>query len=263
MAQNKAHQLLQLAIDSQITQYAAGWTFIFLRVSLSRGRSAISLMAAKKNGPLITGGDGLETFKIPDKMVIFVIRQTPSNEMQGTSATLIISVVDIILFLRIWILCDRSRRIMWARFRSKWTHDYDSMHQVEFGVMLGIITATVNSVRDLSRAATRKSHPHPTPLALIFEARSPQSCSMFIVTVQNCRRRIAVSRPYSTHSIAMVFLRDGVLWFLVAALLAPPQIALFAWGRPTLLQVLMLWVQFLVQLWTGHILTPWPRPSFA
>ncbi|KAJ7489771.1 hypothetical protein B0H11DRAFT_2012362 [Mycena galericulata] len=63
---------------------------------------------------------------------------------------------------------------------------------------------------------------------------------MFIVTVRNCLRRIAVSRPYSTHSIAMVFLRDGVLWFLISALLAPPQIALFARGRPTLIQLLML-----------------------
>ncbi|KAF7377311.1 hypothetical protein MSAN_00151600 [Mycena sanguinolenta] len=115
---------------------------------------------------------------------------------------------------------------------------------VEFGIMLGIITATVNSVREFVHVGFIKGcyaqgtvpsyfSVFPIPSFIV-------SISMFIVTVQNCRRRIAVSRPYNTHSIAMVFLRDGVLWFLVSALLAPPQIVLFAWGRPTLIQVLML-----------------------
>jgi hypothetical protein len=54
---------------------------------------------------------------------------------------------------------------------------------------------------------------------------------MFIVTVQNCRRRIAVSRSYSTHSIAMFFLRDGVLWFLVSA--REPFSAYLISSRPT------------------------------
>jgi hypothetical protein len=39
---------------------------------------------------------------------------------------------------------------------------------------------------------------------------------MFCVTLRICIRRIAASRPYNTaQNIATLFLRDGVLWFLV------------------------------------------------
>ncbi|KAF8181665.1 hypothetical protein K438DRAFT_1178878 [Mycena galopus ATCC 62051] len=110
--------------------------------------------------------------------------------------------------------------------------------------MLGIITATVNSVREYVHVGFIKGCYAQGTVPSYFSAFPVPSfivsCAMLIVTVRNCQRRIAVSRPYNTHSIAMVFLRDGLLWFLVSALLAPPQIVLFALGRPTLLQVLML-----------------------
>ncbi|KAJ7839694.1 hypothetical protein B0H14DRAFT_2786674 [Mycena olivaceomarginata] len=237
MAQNKAHQLLQLAIDSQITQYAAVSSVAVLAFDclISLGREA-EMVWKRPKSPIKWLYNRYFTMAMTSFFTSVVIRQTPSNEligsqMQGTSATLIITVVDIILLLRIWILCDRSRRIMCVLLAHL--------------SRLGIITATVNSVREFVHVGSAHKAHHgqgtvpryfsvfPIPSFIV-------SCSMFIVTVQNCRRRIAVSRPYSTHSIAMFFLRDGVLWFLVSALLAPPQIALFAWGRPTLIQVLML-----------------------
>ncbi|KAJ6460613.1 hypothetical protein C8R45DRAFT_1109022 [Mycena sanguinolenta] len=249
MTQSMAPQLLQLAIDSQITQYAAGRTFCILRhlfVELFRSVSSVAVLVfdcfislgrememvwKRSKSPIkwLYIWNRYFTLAMTSFFASVVISQTPSNEVQGTCATIIVGVVDVILLLRIWILCDRSRRIMYVLL---------VMIIVEFGVMLGIITATVNSNLFMWGCYAHGTVPSyfsvfPIPSFIV-------SSSMFIVTIQNCRRRIAVSRPYNTHSIAVVFLRDGVLWFLVSALLGPPQIALFAWGRPTLLQLLML-----------------------
>ncbi|KAF8166289.1 hypothetical protein K438DRAFT_1984335 [Mycena galopus ATCC 62051] len=248
MAQNKAQQLLELAADSQITQFAAGpINFIFSVISLDLLRSVASLtilafdcvISLQREVEMVW-----KRSKSPVKWLYVGLNSFASRFnyqpelqiwMQGTSATIMLCTTDIILLLRIWILCDRSRRIVYM---------FLLMIIVEFGTMLGIITATVNSVREYVHVEFIKGCYAQGTVPSYFSAFPVPSfivsCAMLIVTVRNCQRRIAVSRPYNTHSIAMVFLRDGLLWFLVSALLAPPQIVLFALGRPTLLQVLML-----------------------
>jgi len=170
------------------------------------------------------------------------LRPTPSDascfisqQVQGVSSTIIVCTADVILLLRIWILCERSMRTL--------LYVLLPMIIVELGVMLTITTLTINHLREFihvgfikgcySPDVPRYFTAYPVPSLIV-------SCSMFCVTVRICQRRIAASRPYHTESIAVAFLRDGVLWFLVVALINPPQIALWAWGRTTLIGVLMM-----------------------
>ncbi|KAJ7456220.1 hypothetical protein FB451DRAFT_1277252 [Mycena latifolia] len=144
--------------------------------------------------------------------------QTPSDKVEGTGATIIIGTVDVILLIRIWILCSRSRRIMY----------------VLVAMMIGRRDSSISFITGCyGLRVPRYFSVYPVPSLVV-------SLSMFIITARNCYRRIIVSRPYNTQSIAVIFLRDGVLWFLVVALIHPPQIGLWGWGRPTLIQVLMI-----------------------
>ncbi|KAJ6523834.1 hypothetical protein B0H19DRAFT_1276766 [Mycena capillaripes] len=152
-----------------------------------------------------------------------------SQQVQGTSATIIIGTVDVILLLRCNM--DPLRAIA------------TSVKTAEFVVMLCITTTTVNNLTEFVHVGFVKGCYSPDVPKYFAAYPIPSlivSCLMFCVTVRICYRRIAVSRLYNTQSIAMVFLRDGVLWFLVIVLINPPQIALWGWGRPSLIQVLMM-----------------------
>ncbi|KAJ6571365.1 hypothetical protein B0H19DRAFT_1255348 [Mycena capillaripes] len=159
----------------------------------------------------------------------FIIQQ-----VQGVTATIVFTTVDVILLLRIWILCERSRRALYVLM---------VLIIVEVIVMLCITALTVSNVAAFVHVGYVKGcyalvvpkyfAAFPVPSLIL-------SCSMFCVTVRICHRRIAASRPYDTQSIIVVFLRDGLMWFLVVVLTNPPQIALWGWGRPSLIQVLMM-----------------------
>ncbi|KAJ7463874.1 hypothetical protein B0H11DRAFT_2240819 [Mycena galericulata] len=177
-----------------------------------------------------------------------------SQQIQGTGATIIVGTVDIILLLRVWILYERSTRLMYTLL---------AMIIAEVTTMLSITTCAVNGLNEyvhvgfivgcyasqgldrafdlnskltswtISTEVPRYFSIFPVPSLIV-------SFSMFCLTVHNCQRRIAVSRPYHTHSIVVVFLRDGVLWFLAVVVVNPPQIFMWAFGRASLIQLLMM-----------------------
>ncbi|KAJ7162796.1 hypothetical protein C8R43DRAFT_1123468 [Mycena crocata] len=228
MSTNQAALLLQLAADAQVTAYvaAASLTLMVFECLLSLPREVDLVWSRQKSlVKWLYIWNRYFSLVITCFCTAVYVRPTPSNrdstaQVQGTSATIIVGTVDLILLLRIWILCNRSRRIL-----------------------LCITTLTVNNLNEFVHVGfiTGCYSPDVPKYFAIFPAPSfIVSCTMFIVTLRNCRRRIAASRPHDTHPIVKIFLRDGVVWFLVIALINPPQIALWAWGRPSLIQVLMI-----------------------
>ncbi|KAJ7121569.1 hypothetical protein C8R44DRAFT_786470 [Mycena epipterygia] len=245
---------LQLAIDSQITQYAAVASVTIMAFDcLISLRREVEMVWRRPKSLVKWLYVSHEVFGRSVCTSVY-LRQTPSDKtlmsrcfiyqrVQGTSATIIIGTVDIILLLRVWILCERSRRIMYVllgMITEKLCSRICQLNRCRLCVTtIAVDTLTGCYAQDVPRYFSV----FPIPSFIV-------SCSMFFVTVRNCIRRIAVSRPYITHSIAMVFLRDGIVWFLVISLLAPPQIALWAWGRQTLIQLLMMWVPL---IFSSHI----------
>ncbi|KAJ7196438.1 hypothetical protein GGX14DRAFT_403390 [Mycena pura] len=267
MAQNRAHQLLQLAIDSQITQYAAGPTDFNSVISsdpFSHSRLFDSLSVEMV----------WKLSKSPVKwLCIWLLHIPPRHKCHNNAGNRGYYSPPANLDLMRSITADYVSSIS-----SKVGAPFQPIPKVEFGIIanlihsrLVIITATVNSVRGsvyhwlcLFRFSCLLEYVH---VGSIYKGLlRPRNGSQLFLSlprtivyhVRSCWRRIAVSRPYNTHSIAMVFLRDGVLWFLVSArkfstrlppvkflwyqcrpVLAPPQIALFAWGRPSLIQALL------------------------
>ncbi|KAJ7488284.1 hypothetical protein FB451DRAFT_734436 [Mycena latifolia] len=222
-------QLLQLALDAKITEYTAvaSSTLLVFDWAISL-RKEVELVWDRPKSLVKWLYLWNRYFGIA--ITLCFIHQ----QVEGTGATIIIGTVDVILLIRIWILCSRSRRMMYVLV---------AMIIVEITAMLCITTMTVNSVTEYVHVGfitgcyglgvPRYFSVYPVPSLIV-------SLSMFIITARNCYRRIIVSRPYNTQSIAVIFLRDGVLWFLVVALINPPQIGLWGWGRPTLIQVLMM-----------------------
>ncbi|KAJ7152053.1 hypothetical protein C8R46DRAFT_1121860 [Mycena filopes] len=237
--------LLQLANDAQITSYvaAASLTLAIFEWFISLDREVDLVWSRRKS--LVRWlylWNRYFSLTMISYCTSVYIRQTPSNgscfisqQVQGTSATIIIGTVDLILLLRIWILCGRSRRIAYALL---------ALVIAEITAMLCITTLTVNNLAEFvhfefitgcySPDVPKYFAAYPVPSLIV-------SFSMFCITLRICLRRIAASRALiNTQSILVVFLRDGILWFLVVTLINPPQIGLWGWGRPTLIQVLMM-----------------------
>ncbi|KAJ7723494.1 hypothetical protein DFH07DRAFT_971507 [Mycena maculata] len=276
MSQEQA-ELLQLAVDAQITAYVAGMLvpigsqlpslthfttvasltlvvfdcLISLRREVEmvwkRPKALAKWLYVTMESVLWYLSDMLlhsrlratNTVRSDVRSDLSILAKTPDNHTREAvsypnNATIIVGTVDVILLLRIWILCNRSRPVMYILL---------AMIIAEITTMLSITTSVVNGLREYvhvgfvtgcyAHAIPRYFSVFPIPSLVV-------SFSMFCVTVQNCQRRIAASRPYNTHAIAAVFLRDGVVWFLAVVLVNPPQIVLWAVGPPSLVQVLMM-----------------------
>ncbi|KAJ7331341.1 hypothetical protein DFH08DRAFT_881429 [Mycena albidolilacea] len=243
MTSNQA-DLLQLAFDSRVTEYVAvaSVTLAIFEYLISFQREVEMVWTRRKSlVKWLYVCNRYFSLAMISYCTSGYLRRTPSNmscfislQIQGTSASLIIMTCDVILLLRIWILCERSRRVLYVLL---------PMIIVEIVIMLCITTLTVDHLVEYVHAGFIKGCYSPDVPKYFAAFPVPSfivSCSMFCVTLRICIRRIAASRPYNTaQNIATLFLRDGVLWFLVVTLINPPQIALWAWGRPALIQTRM------------------------
>lgn len=242
---NQADLLLQLAGDAQLTAYVAvaALTLVGFDWLISLEREVEMVWKRPKSlAKCLYLWNRYFALAMTCFCTSVYLRPTPSDlscfisqQVQGTGATIIVGTVDVILLLRIWILCQRSRWMLYTLL---------AMIIAEVTTMLSITTCTVNSLTEYVHVGFIRgcysSNELPKYFAIFPVPSLVVSSSMFYVTLRTCHRRITASRPYNTQEIAVRFLRDGVLWFLAVVLVNPPQIALWAWGRPSLIQVLMM-----------------------
>ncbi|KAJ7488123.1 hypothetical protein FB451DRAFT_1391072 [Mycena latifolia] len=66
---------------------------------------------------------------------------------------------------------------------------------------------------------------------------------MFVMTVYNCTTRLGLGLNFSSRNtmpLIHLFLRDGIFWFLAVVAVNPPQLIVWAVGRPTLGELLVI-----------------------
>ncbi|KAJ7624316.1 hypothetical protein DFH06DRAFT_1481635 [Mycena polygramma] len=245
LSSDQANSLLQLARDARLTEYLAlaSLSLVIFEWLISLRRE-VDMVWMRPKSPVkwLYVSNRYFTFAMIFFCTYVYLQETPSDtscfisqQVQGIGATMVVGTVDIILLLRIWILCERSRRVFYVLL---------PMVTGEIAMMLCITILTVNSLTEFvhvgfvtgcySPDVPKYFAAFPVPSLIV-------SCLMFCVTVRICYRRLASSHSAcNTQSIVKVFLRDGVLWFLVVVLINPPQIVLWGWARPTLIQVLMM-----------------------
>ncbi|RDB23066.1 hypothetical protein Hypma_009733 [Hypsizygus marmoreus] len=170
--------------------------------------------------------------------------------LKGTIAIVIISSIDSVLALRVWILYDRNRRLLLflvpliiTEMTSMLLIDQFLVPTSEAFEHIGYLDMLISSPSSHTHSQNRPILPgcqSKTYSRLsVFFAVPPLivSFAMFVMTIYRCittlRTGIASRMP-----ITSLFLRDGVFWF-VAVLIAVGGI-IISWfvGRPTLLDLM-------------------------
>ncbi|KAJ7066124.1 hypothetical protein C8F01DRAFT_1122244 [Mycena amicta] len=166
---------------------------------------------------------------------------------QAIASTLLFGSFDLMLMLRVWILYGRTRRMAYIFF---------SMLFVEVVSMLGIILRPESYLHEFihlgpvlqgcyfSSAVMNLTH-------FAFYAIPPLivTFAMFYLTVKKCveslrLENIPTSRrlqgSFVDKPIIVLFLRDGILWFVVVFTFYGTELIVWAVGRSTQFQVLII-----------------------
>ncbi|KAJ7488126.1 hypothetical protein FB451DRAFT_1226488 [Mycena latifolia] len=158
-------------------------------------------------------------------------------QFTSISSTVIITTIDIILILRVWILFGKSRRLLYILI---------SMMLVELCIMFLIAVLNTRPVPFVHIGAILPGcYALRAPSFLTFYAVPSLILTsvMFVMTVYNCTTRLGFRLNFSSRNtmpLIHLFLRDGIFWFLAVVAVNPPQLIVWAVGRPTLGELLII-----------------------
>ncbi|KAJ7624842.1 hypothetical protein FB45DRAFT_87634 [Roridomyces roridus] len=252
-------ELLLLAKDARITSYfaVAALTFLVFDYFLSLGHEIEFVWKRRKSHARC----------IYVQSILCLDHNRIYTQFEGVSSTLVVLTVDIILLLRVWILFDKSPRLLYLMI---------PLILVEIGVMC-VYRARRFKLLNHWQVFYRYIHDkkggqicprwvcsHLLPLWRYQQCGRPQlpgcyslnvprffflypipsllmTSTMFIMTLYNCKKRLqdVVSTSRNNMRFVNLFLRDGIFWFLAVVAVNPPQIILWAIGRPTLTELLI------------------------
>ncbi|KAJ7054973.1 hypothetical protein C8F01DRAFT_1259012 [Mycena amicta] len=173
-----------------------------------------------------------------------------TSQAQAVILSIVIVSVDLVLVARVWILYRRSRIFLWI---------FLPLIAVELvGILVvGILqveplneyihagrflTGCYSTGTDISlapQAARTKTSILVVPRLFVAYAVAPTVISflMFVMTLYKCGTAMIALRPGRTPIFAM-FLRDGLLWFLIACSVVG--FVIWSRGRPSLVQLSIL-----------------------
>ncbi|KAJ7493622.1 hypothetical protein FB451DRAFT_1551048 [Mycena latifolia] len=170
---------------------------------------------------------------------------------QGIVSTLLVVSFDLMLVLRVWVLYGKTRRMSYILF-SMLLAELISMHVI------------------LLRPATKQSDfVHLGPVLpgcyfTVFAMSGPYfafyavppllvTFTMFILTVYKCSKALHAGKSAELPIITL-FLRDGIIWFIVVFGIDGEQMLIWATGRATLMQVLIIPCLVLYSLVASRVL---------
>ncbi|KAJ7775989.1 hypothetical protein DFH07DRAFT_1056725 [Mycena maculata] len=153
--------------------------------------------------------------------------------VQGSASTVVIATIDFVLMLRVWILYRRQR----------WT--------VYFFVFLGSVEVVTMIIIDLVAFAQMKEYVHlgsiikgcyayNVPRILSVYAAAPLLVTfiMFIMTLYQCSLTM-YRTDHRVMPLWMLFLRDGVVWFVLVFAAGGSELLIWSTRRETLKQLLL------------------------
>ncbi|KAJ6592221.1 hypothetical protein DFH09DRAFT_1415167 [Mycena vulgaris] len=154
---------------------------------------------------------------------------------EGLASTLLFCSFDFLLTLRVWILYGRTRRMAYILFPMIFFEMVSMI--VTLLLPATYISAFIHLGPVLPGCYFSKSIMVGANFALYAVPPLLVTCAMFILTVHKClitlRRDKMVDMPIIT-----LFLRDGVVWFIVVFFFYGSEMIIWATARASLTQVL-------------------------
>ncbi|KAJ7676920.1 hypothetical protein DFH06DRAFT_615559 [Mycena polygramma] len=163
-------------------------------------------------------------------------------QVQSSSSIVLIATVDFVLMLRVWILYGRPRWMVWF---------FAFLAISEVVVMISVDVLTFQQMR-AGRWSLSPEYVHlgsiikgcyaynvPRYLTLYIAAPLIVTCIMFTMTVYKCAVTLR-GADRSVMPLWKLFLRDGVVWFVLVFATAGSGVFIWTTGRETLNQVLII-----------------------
>ncbi|KAJ7144237.1 hypothetical protein C8R44DRAFT_759640 [Mycena epipterygia] len=154
-------------------------------------------------------------------------------KVQGAASTVLIATVDFVLMLRVWILYGRHTWMVWVF------------------ALLGIAEVITMSIVDFFAFAQMREYVHlgsivkgcyayNVPRFLTIYAAAPLVVTfiMFAMTIYKCGLTL-YRTDHRVMPIWKLFLRDGVVWFLLVFAAGGSELLIWTMRRETLKQVLL------------------------
>ncbi|KAJ7038955.1 hypothetical protein C8F04DRAFT_1088049 [Mycena alexandri] len=175
---------------------------------------------------------------------LFMFREIDSNNRcrafivaEGLVSTLLVISFDLMLTLRVWVLYGKTRRGAWLLF---------PLLLAELSSMLVILLLPATYLNDFVHLGPRLPGCYFTtpvirgPYFALF-ATPPLFVTflMFILTVYKCSKVLSTDKSIDMPIITL-FMRDGIIWFVVVFGIDGAQMIVWAMGRATLTQVLII-----------------------
>ncbi|KAF8884844.1 hypothetical protein BD779DRAFT_760684 [Infundibulicybe gibba] len=140
---------------------------------------------------------------------------------QAFSGSVLVVTIDVILAFRVWILYEKSRRLLWffVVFMSA-----ELITTTALGIKCVSLMTTYVHLGPYLDGCWLATGNAPRPFSYYFAPTIIVSFVMFLMTVYRClfwNNQVGIP-------IFSLFLRDGVFWFLAILLVLPPEIALMA-----------------------------------
>ncbi|KAJ6612842.1 hypothetical protein B0H10DRAFT_273619 [Mycena sp. CBHHK59/15] len=155
-------------------------------------------------------------------------------QVEAGTSTVILATVDFVLVLRVWILYEKKRQLLYLLV---------PMIGLEIATMAVVSHFTIASVTDYwdIRWPLRGCYPHayvPRYFAFYSVPVLVVSMTMFLMTVYKCGKTL-LAHGRTQMPIYNMFLRDGVFWFIAIFVTFIPEVIIWASARQSLAEVLI------------------------
>ncbi|TFK71163.1 hypothetical protein BDN72DRAFT_838110 [Pluteus cervinus] len=151
----------------------------------------------------------------------------------GVAATITISIVDVVLLIRVWVLYDRSKALLRL---------FSALIIVEAAAMTFVEVMTVKSLEPYLHVGPILPGCYSliVPKYFAFYPIPPLAItlSMFLLTAWRCGKTLYGYR-HTTMPVISLFLRDGVFWFLGVFAVGFSQTMICYLARATLTEVMI------------------------
>ncbi|KAJ7274802.1 hypothetical protein C8J57DRAFT_236282 [Mycena rebaudengoi] len=234
-------QLLQLVADSRLTGYLAVASICVLiydhivcfpdEVELmwkSRWRFAKIIYLFNRYFSLIS--ICLNTTVILREITTSSVRWL---KVQGSTSTVVIATVDLVLMVRVWILYGRRRWLVWLFI-------FMGIAEVVIMIVVDLFAYAEMTAYVRLGSLIKGCYAYNVPRFLTLYAAAPLLVTliMFLLTLYKC----GVTLHGNAHRVMPIwklFLRDGVVWFLAVFAAGGSELIIWTSKRETLKQILV------------------------
>ncbi|KAJ7347207.1 hypothetical protein DFH08DRAFT_1080289 [Mycena albidolilacea] len=236
-------ELLQLVADSRLTGYlAAAALCVLIYDHIECFAEEVQLMWKSRWGvaKIIYLWNRYFSLVVVSLNTSVILQDISSShvcigwlQVQGSSSTVLVATVDFVLMQRVWILYGRPRWMVWF---------FSFLAVSEVVVMIIVDVFAFRQMRDYVHLGEiiKGCYAYNVPKFLTFYAAAPLLVTfiMFAMTLYKC----VLTLYHADHRVMPVwrlFLRDGIVWFVLVFAAAGSEVLIWTMRRETLKQLLV------------------------